>query len=328
MVSKQKKVASIILNYNKSGETVNLYRQLEKQTYLCHEIRVVDNCSDAAEQEKLRTYLPEDKIIRSEINGGFSYGMNLGIKKCLAGYQFDYVWVLNNDIEIRDRDALSKMIELFEADQKVGVLSPLILDPETNQINFCGGYLDKNGWSHRTNDPDEYASWQETFPDRIWLAGTALLIKREVFDLIGFFEEKYFMYWEDNDFCFRANEAGFVCRIALDAEIYHGDLPWEGRPSYYHYYMARNEILFMRDLIHAPYKTILWAIENRMHNNIRVLSQHGRQESVDATYRGIWDGLLGKTGKAEDFSAPPRGVKTLGRLLSWYGSRQRARGRE
>ncbi|APZ43474.1 hypothetical protein BW247_10555 [Acidihalobacter ferrooxydans] len=325
MISKQKMVTSIILNYNKSEETIKLYRQLAAQTCPSHEILVVDNCSDIDQQEKLLAFLPENKIIKSKINGGFSYGMNLGISSCLRENQCDYVWILNNDLKIPGDDVLEEVVSYLEEHPDIAMATPLLYEPDSDEVSFSGGYIDNNGWMHSAYDYAQFKEMEKTHPNRIWLDGTALVIKRELIEHIGLLDETYFMYWEDIDFSYRVNLSGYTAKVVANVGVYHCSPQWSERPIYWHYYNARNELLFMRNRCHASWKTIMWAVERRLNDNLDQLLRHGFYDRADAVYRGIWDGLIGKTGKAEDFSAPPRIVKMLGRLLSWYGARQRVR---
>lgn len=296
MSDRKNKVTSIVLNYSKPDGTINLYRQLLKQNYRMHEILIVDNCSNENYYQDLSNCIPITSILRTDFNGGFAYGMNHGINYAIQNHDCEYIWLLNNDLELRSPDILTRLVGEMGACTKTGIVSPLIKDPVSNEINFAGGYLSTDGWAHRTTDLKTYLTWQCEHPDRIWLAGTALFVNRKAIELVGGMAEKYYMYWEDNDYCYQINKAGFYCQLLPTVEVYHHDPPWQKRPPYYHYYNARNEIIFMRDCGLAGWRSIVWAIERRLRENITTLLEANCFDAVEATYQGLCDGLAGRTG--------------------------------
>ena len=290
-------VVAVVLNWNKAPDTAQCVEALRQQTYRPLRVIVVDNGSIAGSLEPIDALSPPVILIRNRTNLGFAGGVNVGIARAQSEGA-DFIWLVNND-SVPEPDALSRCVAAMAADPTVGLVSPIILNADANdQIEFCGGLWDRTVF-HTTSDPATATGWAETKPDRIWLVGTALLIRRSVADLIGGFDEKLFAYWEDNDYSVRAIAAGFRCAMALDARVRH----WSGRPVtdpglkpvHYHYYMARNEILFIRKTLgwRAAAKPLLWAIERQL-RQVNALNLY--PDAVDAVFAGLLDGLRGRGG--------------------------------
>jgi GT2 family glycosyltransferase len=282
-------VVTVVLNWNKAQDSANCVAALRHQSYARMSVIVVDNGSTEGSLAPLEALSPQPIILRNKSNLGFAGGVNVGIKRALAEGA-DYIWLLNNDA-VAAPHTLASCVAAMSADPALGLTSPVILNADAgDEVEFCGGLWNDNSFA-TTNDPATYRIWHRTRPDRLWLVGTALLIRRSVVDAIGLFDEKLFAYWEDNDYSVRALRAGFRCAVVLDGVVRH----WSGRPKtdpgakpvHYHYYMARNEILFIRkhlSLSQQP-RPLLWAV----HRHVRMI---GRLREYPAAIEAIAFGLL------------------------------------
>ncbi|OGG89684.1 hypothetical protein A3C68_01980 [Candidatus Kuenenbacteria bacterium RIFCSPHIGHO2_02_FULL_42_29] len=163
-------------------------------------------------------------IIRNESNVGFSAGYNQGINYALKQNP-NYMALLNDDTVVTP-SWLKIIIDKMEIQPEVGLCQPLITRyPERDRINSFGNcfhYLGF-GYSYGENQSIKFFTEQKILNDYApaYLSFTAVVIRRSVFDEIGFLDEKYFAYHEDSDFCFRSRLADWRLLVASDSIVHH-----------------------------------------------------------------------------------------------------------
>ena len=310
-------VTAVILNWNKSEETLTCLRALEMQTWTKLRLLVVDNGSFPEQLERLRAGLGRAELIRNTTNLGFTGGVNAGLTRAAADGA-DYIWLVNNDL-ISPPQTLERLVSAVDGRPEIGLTSPVIRNADAgDEIEFCGGLWRTDDTFSTTSDPTEYFKWQAEYPSRIWLVGTALMMSRHVFETVGMFDNRFFAYWEDNDYSIRSIINGFYNTVVYDADVFHrsGNLnssPTSKMPHYY-YYMSRNEILFRKKYtkISSTPKLILWALDRHLRQAER-LKDH--PALADAILLGLWDGICGRRGAY----APQRRLSMRGRLAIGAG---------
>lgn len=288
-----------ILNFNGKKNTIDCLKSLEKVSRDGFELRitVVDNNS----KEKLT--LPSFKnlninLIKNDKNLGFSAGHNVGIKYALKN-RADFVVILNNDT-IVDKNLL---VELVKSSKEGDIVVPKIYfypgfefhksrykKEELGKIFwYAGGIMDwKNviGRHRGVDDVDHGQYDQKTQTD--FASGCCMLVKKEVFEKVGLFDERYFLYYEDNDLSQRAYRLGFRILYDPKAVLWHknaGSVGGSGS-SLQDYYITRNRMLF--GMKYAPLRSKLSLIRESMK---LLLSGRPWQK------KGILDFYLGKFGK-------------------------------
>lgn len=251
------KIAIVVLNYNGLDNTLTCLdsaRRLDKDN-LQIEIIVVDNASSDGSQEAL-SKLRDIHLITIQENSGYTGGNNIGITTALKRGA-KYVLILNNDTIVEKNLILALMGSIDEAD----IISP--------KIYFASGYefhkdryqkkdLGKVIWAAGANidwpniigkhiGVDEVDIGQFDKRKPIDLAtGACMFVSKSVFDKIGFFDERYFLYLEDMDFCHRARKAHFKIMYEPRAIIWHknaGSVGGSGS-NLQDYYITRNRLLF------------------------------------------------------------------------------------
>lgn len=204
----------IILNFNGKRYLNACLSSVILQTYPNCKTIVCDNASTDDSVKFVTDTFPSITLIRLTKNLGFAEGNNLAIKFAL-NHKADYVFLLNNDTTV-DRDVLEKLINTAENDSSIGIIAPAIFDL-TNQssVQEMGMAIDKFGYPLAVKNHNENSLC--TF----FVSGSAMLIKSELIRRIGLFDERYFMFAEDLDLCWRAQLAG--CKIAVNpsVKIYH-----------------------------------------------------------------------------------------------------------
>lgn len=215
------KISIIILNWNQEADTAACLNFLQKLAYDDYRVILVDNGSEDQSPDAIEERFPSVKVIRNRANLGFAEGNNVGIRAALRDGA-DHVLLLNNDTTV-EPDFLRLLIEAMKNDRAIGIASPKIMFfSERNRLWFAGGYYLAfiNKPSHRFYGQID-AGQVKNPAETDWVSGCCMLIKREVFEKIGFLDDDYFLYNEDVDFCARAKEAGYTIVVVPAARIYH-----------------------------------------------------------------------------------------------------------
>src|SRR3989344_2180725 len=250
------KIAVVVLNYYGLQETQSCLRSLRKikKNNIEVEIIVVDNNSTDGSQ----ITLPKErdiKFMQNEKNLGFSGGNNRGIKYALEK-NVDYVLILNNDTVV-DENFLVNLVNNKNAD----ISSPKIYfekgfefhkDRYTEKqlgevIWYAGGNIDWQNIIGKHIGVDEVDNGQFSKSREVDFAtGACMLVKREVFEKIGYFDEKYFLYLEDMDFCVKAKKAGFKILFEPKAVVWHKNAASIGGSgsNLQDYYFTKSRLLF------------------------------------------------------------------------------------
>lgn len=239
-------ISIITINYNCYSETSefldSIRKHLSGDSY-AFEVIVVDNASSGRDVELIKENYPWVKLVVSDINRGFSGGNNLGIKQAAGNYCF----FINNDVII-DSDIIPPLLARFQTDNKIGVVTPKILDYETHNVIYAGSkplgpYLIR---IHYYNDE---ISAQRSFLIP-YAPGTAMMVKKEVIDAVGYWPELYFLYEEELDWSLHIRRHGYEIWYDSDATIYHKGSITTGKNSpLVQYYLSRNRLLiFKRNL--------------------------------------------------------------------------------
>jgi len=175
----------------------------------------VDNASNDDSVEFARKNFPEIKILRNQENIGFAAGNNRGT----AASRGKYLFFLNNDTRVKP-DFLDFLVDAAEKDQKTAICACKILTFEGKEeadLNYtCEGRL--VGCTGRSSDIYGWQGWEGPV---FFAEGSALFIRKDVFDLVGRFDERHFIFLEDLDLAWRVQLLGFKVKAVPEAAIYH-----------------------------------------------------------------------------------------------------------
>lgn len=180
----------------------------------------VDNHSLDNTVEIIEKEFPQVELIKLEKNLGFVGGNNIGIKRALVSGA-GYVVLLNQDTEV-EYDWLTQLVKAAQ-DDKVGIVQAmLLLANERALTNNVGNALHYLGFGFVKHYRERVDTWYHRPPFAIgYASGAAMLIKREIIEKIGLLDEKFFMYHEDLDLCWRTRLVGYKIMIAPQALVYH-----------------------------------------------------------------------------------------------------------
>lgn len=278
-----KKAAIVILNFNGEKDTIECLKSLGNISSKNFDLLVI--VVDNGSKEKFSIFSGkagqfsggELKIIRNEINSGFSGGNNVGIKYAIEQGS-DYIVILNNDT-IVDKNLVEELIKTADSDTKIGIVSPKIYFAKGYEFHkdrysekekgtvfwYAGGLMNWENatGSHRGVDEVDRGQYEE-ISETDFATGCCMLIKREIFKRIGLLDEKYYLYYEDTDFCERAKKAGYKIVYSPKAILWHKNAGSAGGSgsSLQDYYIGRNRLLF--GFRYAPFRTKLALIKESL----------------------------------------------------------------
>lgn len=211
-------VTIAIVNYNSSSMVLQCIQSvIEFCGDVDYEIIVVDNASSDDSVEIIKASFPEHLLIENRRNLGFSKAVNQAFKASSG----DYFFLLNPDARLIS-NIFPGMIEFFKSHPEVGIVAPRIVFPENNLhpsarrfITLPGAILDvfqinlyfPNNIVAKRFD---YNRWQHDTVKKVdWVTGAAFLTKRKTFEDCGLLDERFFMYFEDMDYCMAVKEKGY-----------------------------------------------------------------------------------------------------------------------
>lgn len=199
---------------------------------------MIDNDSTDDSVSLARKLFPWVRIFPQRKNLGFAKAVNLGIKKAKG----KYLLITNNDV-VFQKNYLSRLVEYLEKNPGVGIVGGKVYYKKPkNKIIFPGAKFDFYTGLLRTNKNPNKISETD------WVPGCNMLVKKEVFQKIGGFDEGFFFYFEDLDLCLRAKRAGYKVIYHPRAILWHGEgasidrQPWQKKSEFYYY--GKTRILF------------------------------------------------------------------------------------
>ena len=280
-------VRVIVLNWNGRKWLEPCLRALGAQTFRDFEVVVVDNASTDGSAADVHQRFPAYSVLQLVANLGFAAGNNAGAKGATA----TYLAFLNNDTE-PDPGWLAALVSAAESDPGIGLVSSHIvfMNPQGIVDSAGDGYLRCGGGFKRGHGQpvSETRGVEEVFG----ACGAGFLIHRSLFELIGGFDEDFFMVYEDVDLSYRARLAGARVVCALDAVVRHAGSASLGRASSAAvYYGQRNlEWTWMKN---SPRRLLLRSLPSHVLYDLAGLFAYARAGHLGAWLRGKGAALAG-----------------------------------
>jgi len=260
------KVTAIVLSYNSKDYISPCLEALVAQKTGSHtlDIVVVDNDSQDGSADFLAAKFPQVRLIRNPTNMGYAGGNNTGLLHALDTGA-DFAWVINPDVSVAP-DSLASFITGATRRTNEGVFGGKIYFSPGQEFHqdrysasqqgkvlwYAGGLMDWKNLigSHRGVDEVDTGQYDRDL-ETDYVTGACMFIKRRVLDQVGLFDPKYFLYYEENDFCQRARRAGFKCMFLFSPSAWHKNAQATGIGSdLQDYFISRNRLIF--GLRYAP----------------------------------------------------------------------------
>lgn len=211
-------ISIVTLNYNGLKWLKGYFESLSKQTYKNLEIIFVDNGSTDGSVDFVKKRYPKTVLIENKVNYAIAKGNNVGVRKAKG----EYILLLNNDIKVKP-SYLAELMEGFEKLSSASILqSKIVLMDKPSILDSCGQFWTDTGFVYHFGNQKNANEKRYNKPFRILSGKSAsMIIKRDVIDKIGMYDDLYWGYYEETDHCHRAWIAGFETWYWPKAEVRH-----------------------------------------------------------------------------------------------------------
>ncbi len=230
-------VCALVLNYNGAHFLNECFESLLASDYPNLHVHLVDNGSTDESIQLVRAQFPSVRIIQMEGNLGFSVAYN----RATSAVEGDYYFFLNNDL-VLEAGAVTKMVDAAEAMDELAAVTPkMLFYDERNVINGCGGMLDRYGFGLNIGIGEVDEGQHDQSMEVFYAIGAAMMVKAAAWRRVGAFDGRFFAYFEDADWCWRARLLGYRV-MYVPAGVYH---KWRGTwtdTKRRMYYQERNRL--------------------------------------------------------------------------------------
>jgi GT2 family glycosyltransferase len=293
-------IACVVLNWDGGPDTERCLRSLFDSKNVDLEVVVVDNGSDDGSLTMLEELFPQISILRQSTNLGVAKGFNIGVEWALAR-QHEFIFFLNNDATV-EKNCIGLLRHALVSHERVCIASPRILDGsrpgrmwfDGGRRNLFGDYVHV-GMSRSISDDIHTRSSE-------FSSGCAMLVHSQAFEAAGRFDERFFAYSEDVEWCNRTKVKGLEIVHVPSAMATHAPSSSiiRNRGKWFRdYYVTRNKLLLVR----AECKGLRWALF-MLYFGIKHLmlplpffALTGQRKRAAAVWGGFTDYVAGKFGE-------------------------------
>ena len=217
-------IAIVSVTYNRCEPLISLLSRLKKLNYPqnLYDIYLVDNASSDETVSRVTKEFPEVKMTCCQKNLGTSAGFNIGIKNTLDNKKsYDYIWLLDSDAEV-ESNTLIPLIELMQTNRTIGIIGSTVYDPdERDRVVATGLFIDWNKGTVSLVKPDKEIN--EGYNEVDLIAACSLMIRTKVCKKIGLWDERFWVYWGDTDWCQRVLHSGWKVCGHFKSRVWHRD---------------------------------------------------------------------------------------------------------
>jgi len=246
----QPKVAIITSTFNQLETLKECLSSIKKNVnYKNYKIYFVDDSGTGKIAKEIRKNFSLVNVSENKKNEGYSSSNNRLIKKAIEEYNPDYIFHIDDDAKIIDKNLMSEMINFSEKNLKAGIVGSKVIFPDgslqwffrNKKLNFLKSEGDKNETS------ETFGTYEVSN-----VIGACFLIKRKVIDEIGLLDEKFNpAYGEETDFCFRASKKGFKLFYLGDTKIVHRGGSSTGHVKDWIWYIKKRNSIRLEWLNHS-----------------------------------------------------------------------------
>jgi GT2 family glycosyltransferase len=210
----------------------SIYEDTSSREFV-QDIVVVDNAPDQNYWDNAPELFEDVTVVNNNKNVGFAQAVNIGIRRSSAAY----ILLLNPDSMIR-RNMIARCVTFMDRHPRVGIMGPRIVNIDGSIQGSARGFPDfstllfgrasplsrvfpESRWTRRNVPCLWMVDDKEGFYEVDWVSGAAAVIRRDAIDEVGYFDGRFFMYWEDADLCQRMRRAGWNVVYYCGAEVVH-----------------------------------------------------------------------------------------------------------
>lgn len=261
------KILAIILNFNRSDLTESCIVSLRKQNAGV-DLIVIDNASTDSSPRLLIDFLrgPQERLMTLSTAVGFAAGVNCGLKVAIDE-NYEFALLLGNDTILDNCEVVSALMGTCRSDSSIAAVGGLqVFAKDPNTIYSAGGTVNRRAW---VTDHSERGLALTNYQDRIskvttvdYIDFAAVALSVAAVKDVGYLNENYQFYWEDVDWCLRAENLGYQLKVRHDAVVRHyGSAStglWNSQKTYW---LERNRFESALKFRSKPFLVSLWGHE-------------------------------------------------------------------
>lgn len=256
----------VLLSYNSRDFLSQFLPKLTKFTPDKYEIVVVNNGSTDDTEAFLQENYPQLRVVKIEVNKGFTNGYIESLKQIDA----KYYCLISSDIEVTENWA-DPIIDLMESDDQIAACQPKIKSwHDRNKFEYagaCGGYLDKYGYLFCRGRifytvEEDHGQYDENI-EVFWASGACLFVRSDLYHQVGGLDDDFFAHMEEVDLCWRLKNLGYKIMCVPASEVFHvgGSIISYGSPGKTYRNYRNNLILLIKNL---PFGQLIWKLPYRL----------------------------------------------------------------
>ena len=267
------------------------------------EIYVVDNNSTDGSQAEVKKRFPEVKLIENETNTGFGYANN----QALRIMQGRFAVLLNSDAVLKE-NSIKRLLAFMTTTPSAGIAGVQLLNDDGSRQNSIDNFPSSeteifNKSILRLFFPGKYPSKNMSYKDPIEVdsvIGACMMVRKEAIGDVGVFDEDYFIFLEETDWCFRMNKKGWKVYHVPDAEVFHLSghskkrTPWRSQIEYYislykFFKKNRTQASYLTLRVLKPCKIFINLILNILGNLVTLFQKEGLRNRLLKYYKlSVW----------------------------------------
>ncbi|TQL48647.1 hypothetical protein FB562_1745 [Homoserinimonas aerilata] len=211
-------VSVVLVNFRGADDTIEAIGHLGRVDWPQEklEIVVVENGSGDDSAERIRAAAPHVNLVVSATNDGFAGGCNRGV----AASSGEFIALLNNDAR-PDEQWVRAAVDRFAQDDAIGAVASRVLDWDGTLVDYIGSAMTWYGMGYKPFTAEPVPSMPSKAQDVLFGTGSAMFVRRHVYDALGGFDERYFMFFEDVDLGWRLNLRGWRYAYEPASLAYH-----------------------------------------------------------------------------------------------------------
>lgn len=244
-------VSVIVVNYNGRSYLKTCLDSLLATVGQEVELLLIDNQSSDDSVDFVQRNYPQVRLIQNRENSGYAGGNNLGVRYA----QGDYLVILNPDTAVQP-NWLQPLIAPLQYNPRIGITTPtLLLMDNPERLNTAGNAMHLSGLTLCRGMGQPKELYEKTAVVSA-ASGAAFAIRRSLFEALGGFDSRFFMYMEDTDLSLRTQLMGFTILHVPESAVLHDYVLKFGRHKTY--FQERNRYLML--LKNARWATLLWLL--------------------------------------------------------------------
>lgn len=296
-----KQIGIVVCNYNKKEDALACIQSILESKFQDYDIYVVDNASSDGSAEAIeKAYGGQVTLLVNQENLGGSGGFNTGLRAAFEkGYP--YLMCVDNDA-LLDENAIGNLFTFLQEHQEVGIAAAKIYHREApDYVQQFGQKIDFENFCTDVTYLNAYEDG--SMPEYVYtdaVAACALMIRRSVVEKIGFMPEENFLYWDDTEWCYLCNRAGWKVASVGNAMALHAmGAKKELENTFPTYYAWRNWLrFFMRYTKPMAWEAMVDTFLDSMFQIVYEGLHKGEKNRTRTVMLAYDDALHGVTGKA------------------------------